>query len=265
MRGLLSLVGRTWCNGMHRAAWWPADGNHAGAVCFHRIGSPASRVINRAVSAWLIVHAVCAPVLAQAAGGSIQNPPVPVNMAQIVTLVRNRNLLVKASQEGIHIAEARVAQAEALRLGRIGVDGSYLRLNDQIAISSPPVHVPLLGGMTLAVPPVVIAPTDLLHVRLEAGLPIFTGGKISNAIAMARAGERASRWLSGDTEAAAILEAERFYLAVLLGREVVRLNERALDVYKQHLADARTAHRLGTAANYDVIRAETAVAEQEER
>jgi outer membrane protein TolC len=82
---------------------------------------------------------------------------------------------------------------------------------------------------------------------------------------MARAGERASRSLSGDTEAEAILQAERFYLAVLLGREVVRLNERALDVYKQHLADARTAHRLGVAANYDVIRAETAVAEQEKR
>ena len=226
---------------------------------------PASRAMNRIFLRWVFVLVACVPALAQPVGNEPQNQPVPVNMAQIVTLVRNRNLLVKASQEGIRIAEARVAQAEALRLGKISVDGSYLRLNDQIAISSPPVHVPLLGGLTLAVPPVVIAPTDLLHVRLEAGLPIFTGGKISNAIGMARAGERASRSLSGDTEAAAILQAECFYLSVLLGREVVRLNERALDAYKQHLADARAAHRLGIAANYDVIRAETAVAEQEKR
>jgi outer membrane protein TolC len=259
---------------MDREARWGNDGDHECAACLrkrphtvrgHWTGFPASRMMNRFFPRWLFVLAACAPVLAQPAGGSPQNPPVPVNMAQIVALVRNRNLMVKASQESIHTAEARVAQAQGLRLGRIGVDASYLRLNDQIAISSPPVHVPSLGGLTLAVPPVVIAPSDLLHVRLEAGLPIYTGGKISNAIAMARAGERASRSMSGDTEAAAVFQAERFYLAVLLGREVVRLNDRALEAYQQHLADARTAHRLGTAANYDVIRAETAVAEQEKR
>ena len=302
MRGLSSHIARTWRNATYLEARRPADANHPCAVCVrkrtlpgpiepppsscglfqgrrsqrrrpsipHNLRGrctwiPAGRAMKGALPLCLFVLSVCAPIFAQPAGGPPQNPPVPVNMAEIVTLVRNRNLLVKASQEGIRTAEARVAQAEALRLGKISVDGSYLRLNDQIAISSPPVHVPLFGGMTLAVPPVVIAPTDLLHVRLEAGLPIFTGGKISNAIGMARAGERASRSLSGDTEAEAILQAEHFYLAVLLGREVVRLNERALDVYKQHLADARTAHRLGVAANYDVIRAETAVAEQEKR
>ena len=303
MKGLLSLTARSWCELTRPEGRRPVDGDHDCQTRFRKFllsgrikrlaarwgmptGSrgrrrpltsphttrsnrtevPASRVMSRAFPRWLFVLAACAPALAQPAGGSPpQEPPVTVNMAQIVALVQDRSLLVKASREGIRTAEARVAQARALRFGRIGVDGSYLRLNDQIAISSPPVHVPMLGGLSLAVPPVVIAPTDLLHVRLKAGLPLYTGGKISNAIAMARAGERASRSLSGEAQAAAILEAERFYLAVLLGREVVLLNERALDAYQRHLADAQTAHRLGTAANYDVIRAEAAVAEQEKR
>jgi outer membrane protein TolC len=215
---------------------------------------------------WLAVLAACTPLLAQPSGGApAQASPLPIDMARVVELVRSRNLQLKASQQDINTARERVREAAALRWGRVGVDAFYLRLDDQIAITSPPVHVPLFGGLTLAVPPTVVAPLDLLHVRLEAGLPLYTGGKISNAIAQARAGEKAAETLSGDTEDAIIVRAERLYLGVLLGRDVVRLNEHALDSYKQHLANARTAHRLGTAANYDVIRAETAVAEQEKR
>jgi outer membrane protein len=215
---------------------------------------------------WLAVLAVCIPLWAQPSGGAApQHTPLSIDMARVVELVRSRNLPVQASQQDINTARERVKEAAALRLGRVGVDASYLRLADPIAITSPPVHVPLFGGLTLAVPPTVVAPPDLLHVRLEAGLPLYTGGKISNAIAQARAGEKAAIALSGDTEDAMIVQAEQLYLGVLLGRDVVRLNEQALDSYKQHLANARTAHRLGTAANYDVIRAEAVVAEQERK
>ncbi|MCX6624687.1 MAG: TolC family protein [Acidobacteria bacterium] len=191
--------------------------------------------------------------------------PVAIDMANVVKLVRGRNLEVQASREGITTARRKVEQARALRLGKIGVEASYLRLDDRIAITSDPVHVPLFGGLTLAVPPVVLAPQDLVHVQLQAGLPLFTGGKISNTIAQARAGEKAAEALSGDTEAEVILRAERLYLGVLLSRDVVRLNEQALESYGKHLEQARSSHRLGVVAMYDVIRAETAAAEQEKR
>jgi outer membrane protein TolC len=183
-------------------------------------------------------------------------------MASVVGLVQSRNLEVQASREGITAAKEKVGEARALRLGRVGVDASYIRFDDPISITSPPVQ---FAGMTIAVPPTILAPADSLHVRLEAGLPLYTGGKISNAVAQARAGEKAARALSGNTDLAMILDAERLYLAVLLGRDVVRLNDRALESYRHHLADARVAYREGVAANYDVIRAETAVAEQEKR
>lgn len=218
------------------------------------------RAGGRGLFGFLAGLAVCVPALAQAPAA-----PVTIDMAGVVELVRTRNLQVQASREGVSAARHKVEQAKALRLGKVDIDSSYLRLDDRIDITSSPVHVPLFGGVTLAVPPVVIAPQDLLHVRLEAGLPLYTGGKISNAIAQARAGERAAQALSGDTEAEVILRAERLYLGVLLGRDVVRLHEQALESYRKHLEEARTAHRLGIVAKYDVIRAETAVAEQEKR
>jgi hypothetical protein len=154
MRGLSSHIARTWRNATYLEARRPADANHPCAVCVrkrtlpgpiepppsscglfqgrrsqrrrpsipHNLRGrctwiPAGRAMKGALPLCLFVLSVCAPIFAQPAGGPPQNPPVPVNMAEIVTLVRNRNLLVKASQEGIRTAEARVAQAEALRLG----------------------------------------------------------------------------------------------------------------------------------------------------
>ena len=62
-----------------------------------------------------------------------------------------------------------------------------------------------------------------------------------------------------------MFEAERNYLSVLLTADIVRLNESALASYKEHLDHAQSAFREGTAARYDVIRAEAAVSEQEKR
>jgi outer membrane protein TolC len=206
---------------------------------------------------------MCAALWAQPPNPSpAQDPPLAIDMARVVGLVQNRNLEVQASREGIVAAKEKVGEAQALRLGRVGVDASYIRFDDPISISSPPVQ---FAGTTIAVPPTILAPSDSVHVRLEAGLPLYTGGKIANAVGQARAGEKAARALSGNTEVATILDAERLYLAVLLGRDVVRLNDRALESYRHHLADAQVAYREGVAANYDVIRAETAVAEQEKR
>ncbi|MCZ2154403.1 MAG: TolC family protein [Bryobacterales bacterium] len=206
-----------------------------------------------------------------AASGQVAAPPptsdtpVRIDLASVVQLVRDRNLQVKAGQEGVHAARERVGQATALRLGRIGVDSAYLRLNDPIAISAPPVELPILGGLSVSIPKLILAPQDQVRVRMEAGLPLFTGGKITNAVAQARAGEKAAHEAGEDIEAASIFEAERLYLGVLLGRDVLRLNESALQSYKRHLEEARIAYRLGVVANYDVIRAEAAVAEQEKR
>jgi outer membrane protein len=194
-----------------------------------------------------------------------QEAPIPLDLAQTATLARSRNLQIRADRQAEVTAKSAVDQAKALRYGKVAVDASYLRLDDPVTIESGPVHLPFLGGITLAVPPVFLAPADLAHVRLEAGLPLFTGGKISNAIAAARNGQKAAEALSDDTEAAVILDSCRLYLGTLLARDVVKLNEQAMESYRRHLEDARTAYRMGVVANYDVIRAEAAVADQEKR
>jgi outer membrane protein TolC len=180
-------------------------------------------------------------------------------------MARERNVRVMAAKQDGATAGFAVDQAKALRYGRAAVEASYLRLDGPVDIVSDPVHVPLFGGLTLAVPPVVVAPANLLHVRFEAGIPIFTGGRITNAIAAARAGQAATESMSEDTEFSVILESSQLYLGALLSRDVVELHGQALESYRRHLENARTSFKMGVVANYDVVRAEAAVAEQEKR
>jgi outer membrane protein TolC len=215
----------------------------------------------KSLSALLLTVCLAALVLPAAA----QDAPINLDLARATTMAGSRNLEIAASKQGVITAKLTVDQAKASRYGRVSVDAGYLRLDDPVAIVSDPVYVPLFGGLTLPVPPTILAPADLLHVRLEAGLPLFTGGKITNAIAAAQAGRQAAEAVRGDTEASVVLQTGQLYLGVLLAREVVALNEQALESYQRHLEDARTAARMGVVANYDVVRAEAAVADQERR
>ena len=197
--------------------------------------------------------------------GSVAQDVVRLDLAQTAALARERSLLIRAARQDVATQKFIVDEAKALRYGKVQVDAGYLRLDAPISISSDPVHVPILGGLTLSVPPVVIAPADYAHVRLEAGLPLYTGGKITNAIAAARAGQEAAEEFSEDAEASAILDASQLYLGALLARDVVLLHQQSLESYRRHLAEARTAYKTGIAANYDLVRAEAALAEQEKR
>jgi outer membrane protein TolC len=208
-------------------------------------------------------------------GVSGQEPAKPVHtsnpdqllnldLASVADLAHTRSWLSKQAHQDVKTANAVAKRAESMRWGRVDFQSQYLRFNDPIQIQSPipAALVPVLGMKSLVTP---VAPQDNLHVDLQAGLPLFTGGKITSSIHQAQAGSRAAAAVASDTDDDVVLQAERDYLSVLLTREAVDLNEMALRSYKEHLKQAQSAFRQGTAAKYDVIRAEAAVAEQEKR
>jgi len=190
--------------------------------------------------------------------------PLDLDMASVASVANARSWASKQAHQDAETAAANARRVATARSGQVDFKGQYLRLNDPVQIKSPIPSdlVPVLGLKTLDTP---LAPQDNLHVDLEAGYPVFTGGKIHNAIKEARQAAQATREVASDTDDDVILTAERNYLSTLLARQVVGLNEIALRSYNDHRDHAQTSFRLGTAANYDVIRAEAAVAEQEKR
>jgi outer membrane protein len=204
---------------------------------------------------------------AMPAGASLfsQNLPITLNLASVAKLAETDSLVIRASQQDVVSAGKRLQQARALRFGKLETTAQYLRFSDPILITTPAVTVAALGNISLAVPPTMLSPQDNAHVRMQAGVPIFTGGKIPNTIRKARESTRAAESVHDETRMSGIFQAERLYLGSLLTREVVRLNEQALQSYEKHLGDARVALQAGVVATYDLIRAETAVKEQEKR
>jgi outer membrane protein TolC len=194
----------------------------------------------------------------------VAQEPLQIDMAAAANLAVNRNWTSKQAHQDIATADALAKEAASRRWGKINFDSQYLRLNDPIQIKSPiPSNLaPVLGVESLTTP---LGPQDSLHVNFMAGIPLFTGGRITNTIREANAGKRATTAVASDVDEDVVLEAERNYLSVLLAREIVALNEQALQSYSEHLDHARSAYRQGVAANYDVIRAEAAVKEQEKR
>ncbi len=203
-------------------------------------------------------------MLAVSASGGLAQTAMNLDMSSVASLARSHNWVSKQAHQDATTAGAVAKKTASMRWGRVDFQSQYLRFNDPIEIHSPipPNLVPVLGLSSLTTP---VAPQDNLHVDLAGGVPLFMGGKITNAIREANAGAKAAVEVANDTDNDVVLTAERSYLSVLLTREVVKLNESALQAYKEHLEHASPAFRQGTAAKYDEIRAETAVAEQEKR
>lgn len=198
---------------------------------------------------------------------AVSPAPVTLNLSTVSDMAAKRNLGVKEARQDVTTAENVVKEAEGYQRGKLGLSAEYLHLNDEILIYSPsiviPKQVPILGGLSITPPPVEIAPQDLTYLTLEGGYPIYTGGKIRYAVDQAKRGVAAREALASDAESDAILNAERYYLGTLLTSDVVHVNEDALNSYREHLRQAEIAYEKGVVAKYDVIRAETAVKEQE--
>ncbi|MGA2570933.1 MAG: TolC family protein [Terracidiphilus sp.] len=229
-------------------------GNSA-ASCFRAV-RPMKR---RRIARLLILASIAVSPIAAAGQETLS-----LDMASVANLAKTRSWAAKQAHEDAAAANANAKAVESLRWGRISSENQYLRFNDPIVISSPvPSYLAaILGIKSLNT---TVAEQDNLHVSLQAGIPLFTGGKITHAIRAAHAGSDAAAQSANDTDDDVVLNAENAYLSTLLAQQVVSLHEMALRSYQGHLEHAQSAFKQGTAARYDVIRAEAAVAEQEKR
>lgn len=210
-------------------------------------------------------------VAAFAAGWALpaRAEPVTLDLASVARMAVERSLVLRQANQDVETSRRVVREAEGYRRGQVNVTAEYLRLNDPITIKSPsvtiPAGVPVLGGQTLSVPAVQAAPQDLVHLQLQGGYPLYTGGKVPLVIRQAGLGLEARQALAEDTQASTVLDVCDLYLGAVFAQQVVDVNRQALESYRGHLEDARKAYKAGAVAQYDVIRAETAVKEQEKR
>ena len=151
-------------------------------------------------------------------------------------------------------ADAAVAARSALARPVVTTSTGILRTNHV-----DPFGVPLPGGGVNVV--FADIPTNL-HARAEVSVPVFTSGRLTELVASAEASRRAvgadGRRVSADLR----LEIIAAYYGVLMGRERVRVLERALERSDASLETVRSRVESGVLPPNDVLSAEAQRARQ---
>jgi outer membrane protein TolC len=189
-------------------------------------------------------------LIALASGAVVRaQEPAAQQVSLTVAQAVERALAASASLEQAHALERAAASdaraARASRLPQLGVSAGYTRQSD----------VPELVLAFPGAAPRTIFPNipDNYRTRLEASLPLYTGGRTAGAIA---ASARESAAAGSDVAAARadlVLETTAAYWSLVTARESARVVTEGLTAYDAHLQDARNHEQMGMAARNDVL------------
>jgi outer membrane protein len=142
-------------------------------------------------------------------------------------------------------AEAAGRGARAERLPLVDLSGGYTRNSN---VDEFQLTLPGLGTRTLF-------PNLPNSYRVHAGafLPLYTGGRVENAIAAAgHQREAAAQDRSGALNDL-LLETQAAYWSLVTARESERVLRESLTTFEAHLKDARNRFEVGTAASNEVL------------
>lgn len=195
-----------------------------------------------------------------AIGAQAQEPTTkPITIDEAVRMALSNNLIVQTAREDVNIARARLSGARADRLPQVDASVEYRR------ISSPPTFDIPITDPNFPTAQIITTPKDSLVGTIAARQAIYTGGRIQGQITRTEAllDAAISRFLA--TEAQVALQTRQAYYSVLLAQSLVISAEENLKAARAQLETATVRFEVGTAAMFDVFRAQTQVSEAEQR
>ena len=224
------------------------------------------RTVVRVAGAVLLVALLGGWLAARAFGDTLDEPaaavPAETAVPSAATLTFDRalelalknNKQLKVSQEGVRAAEGRVAEARAAFLPSVDLSFAY----------TPAQQFPLIR-----IPAGIFGPDEQTFqaaftrqniMSLQLNQPLYTGGRLRNAYAIEAAGSEKSRLsLDRARQELTFQVVETFYRA-LLQDQGLSVARQGVDLAERQLALAKTRFEAGSAARFDVLRAEVDLA-----
>lgn len=215
-----------------------------------------------------------APTAGEARPASADQIPINPNgltADSVGARARATSFSVKAQEESLRAAAARVDQAWVAYLPRVTAKASYTRLSDFTPPSLGSSNIQFLatpdGGKTVI--PVPLA----FNIPLALNQTLFTAGivvpisdyflRIGEGYTATVHAEDAARYDLAAAGATAEANGRAAFYSWARAKGAVNVAERALADQKTHLQDAKNQFTVGNASKADVLRAETGVASAE--
>ena len=219
--------------------------------------SPALRVTGAILLALLLGGLIAA---SNAFGGTLDEQQAPPDAPLALTfdtaleIALRENNVLKVDKEVVHAAEGKVQEARANFLPTLDLSYSYTP-----AQQFPLIRIPagIFGDNEQTFQ---AAFTRQNIMQLSFAQPLYTGGRLRNNYAIQAAASDGARATLERARQELILQVVESFYRALLQEQGVSVAEEGVKLAQQQLDLAKTRFEAGTAARFDVLRAEVDVA-----
>ena len=194
-----------------------------------------------------VTHLALAAVLGfaqpglRAAPASEQALPDSLSLKDAIGFALENNFAIRQARERIKLQEGIEIQVKARQIPNVAAAGGYSRNADEISSYS-------------------FATGGAWDIALQARQVLYAGGGVSSSVKSAHlAREAALLELEGVINQQLLAVRTQFF-TLLLAKERIKVQEESLNLLEQQLKDAKNRFEAGTTSNFEVLRAEVALA-----
>jgi len=192
-------------------------------------------------------------------------PLCAMTLDEAVQKALENNPQIKEAKAEIAAVRAKVSEAKSYRNPKLDFTTAVAKMNESPEMKMPELHLAMLGGAPLALPDMSLSNTTLAIGAVSLTMPITTGGRVKHGINQAKAGVEATESkYEAAREEIAFFTIKAYLTAVLAGK-VERVNREAYDTINKHLYQATRLFEESQIPRYEVLRAETEVANAQKR
>jgi outer membrane protein TolC len=164
-----------------------------------------------------------------------QQLPAELSLEQASRIAIERNLDYRGAMKDIHVAAAKQQQARTLGQPKLEARISLQHLPEPPALSVPPISLKLPNpsnpqsplSITVPVPEFELAKANAKRATLTFTVPLYTSGRIENALKAASLGVRASDEAARARAADVVLQVTQAYLQAVLAQRVEEVQQQA--------------------------------------
>ncbi len=188
---------------------------------------------------FLLAFALTTAGAAYSAPDAAQPVPERLDLPNALRFAAENNFSIRGARERLNQAEGSLMTARSGFLPQAGVDASYSRTSDQLTFGRD---------------------SESWSSSASIDQTVYAGGAVAAGARAARAARDAALYQLQAITNEVLAGVRSGYYNVLRARETIKVREQALALLEEELKNARNRYEAGAGAQFDVLRAEVALA-----
>jgi HAE1 family hydrophobic/amphiphilic exporter-1 len=192
-----------------------------------------------------------------------------MTLSEAVNFAMGHNPDILAAEQDVRQRDGQVIEARADAFPQLDLMAQGFRLRDPGFLNSTFGQELLKGGgggdedFPIPIEAILPKPQTFYELTLNFSQPLFTWGKVGNAMKAAKLGKREMNLALEDTRRRVAYDVASAYYDVLLAEQNIKTYEKALETQQRYLKQTRDFFEVGDGTRLDVLRAESQLAQTE--